>query len=49
MVAEMPGLAAREFLSDLCGILSDEEGEEWLRDMRGFDRTLDEELRDPWE
>ncbi len=49
MLPGAPGLTAREFLNDLYGILSDAEGEAWLRDMKGFDRTLEEEMRDPWE
>ena len=39
----------REVYHRLHGLLTDEEGEAWLRDMEGFDRPLDEELRDPWE
>jgi antitoxin (DNA-binding transcriptional repressor) of toxin-antitoxin stability system len=44
-----PTVTAHEFLSDLYGVLTDEEGEAWLNDMKGMDRTLDEELHDPWE
>ncbi len=43
------GMTVDEAFGDLYGILSDEEGEAWLRDMEGFDRELDGELRDPWE
>ena len=49
LVPGAPAMAAREALADLYGVLSDEEGESWLRDARGADRQLDGELRDPWE
>ena len=49
LIPGAPIMTAREFLGDLYGLLSDDEGEAWLRDMKGADRRLDEELRDPWE
>jgi antitoxin (DNA-binding transcriptional repressor) of toxin-antitoxin stability system len=41
-------MSARDAFSDIYGCLSDEEGEAWLRDCRGADGTLQEELSDPW-
>ena len=49
LVPGAPAMTALEALSDLYGILPDEEGESWLRDSRRPGGTLDEELRDPWE
>ena len=37
-----------EAIDRLGGLLTDEEGEAWLRDAEGADRPLHEELRDPW-
>jgi antitoxin (DNA-binding transcriptional repressor) of toxin-antitoxin stability system len=42
-------MAAREAFAGLGGILTDEEGEAWLRDIKGLDRLLDQGIRDPWE
>lgn len=44
-----PRMTAFEAFVDIQGNLSDEEGEAWLRDMEGFDRSIEGELRDPWE
>ncbi len=43
------GMRAREFFGDLPGLLTDEEGEALLRDIREMDRVLDQGIRDPWE
>lgn len=44
-----PKLNAMEAFADLYGAISDAEGEAWLNDCQEFDRTLEEELNDPWE
>lgn len=49
LVPGVPVMTAREAFKGLAGLLTDEEGEAWLRDMEGFDRPLSEELRDPWQ
>lgn len=49
LVPGIPVMTAREAFGGLAGLLTDEEGEAWLRDMEGFDRPLSEELRDPWQ
>jgi len=49
LVPEPRGMTALEAFGDLYGILTDEEGEAWLKDIEGLDRLLDQELRDPWE
>ena len=49
MLPGTPAMTAREFLGDLHAIVTDEEGEEWLRDMKGLDRTLAEDIRARWE
>ena len=41
------GMTVDEAFGDLYGILSDEEGEAWLRDMKGFDRNLAQFCRKP--
>ena len=38
-------MTALEALGDLYGVLSDDEGESWLRDARGADRQLGVENR----
>ncbi|MBM4041239.1 MAG: hypothetical protein FJ290_22280 [Planctomycetes bacterium] len=45
----IPVMTAKEAFGGLAGLLTDEEGEAWLRDMEGFDHPLSEELRNPWE
>jgi len=49
MIPGVSVMSAREAMSDLFGILSDEEGEAWLKDCRSADQSLTEEMRDPWE
>jgi len=49
LLPEAPRMRAREFFGDLPGMLTDEEGEAWLRDIREMDRVLDQGIRDPWE
>jgi antitoxin (DNA-binding transcriptional repressor) of toxin-antitoxin stability system len=47
----VPGAArvtALEALADLHRSLEDAEGEAWLGDLRGADRLLAREARDPW-
>ena len=47
----VPGAArvtARNALADLHRRLGDAEGEAWLADLRGADRLLAREARDPW-
>ncbi len=47
----VPGAArmtALEALGDLYRTLDDDEGAAWLEDMKGADRRLRRELRDPW-
>jgi antitoxin (DNA-binding transcriptional repressor) of toxin-antitoxin stability system len=41
-------MTAHEAFAGLAGVLTDEEGEAWLRDAEGLDRLLDQEVRDPW-
>ena len=52
VVAKMiPGtraLSARDVMTDLFGILSDEEGLAWTADCQGADQALEKEMRDPW-
>ena len=48
----LPGgarMTALEAFVDLYRTLDDEEGEAWLNDMKTIDRTLTEEMSDPWE
>jgi len=48
----VPGAArmsAIEALADIYRTLDDAEGQAWLEDMRGSDRPLRDEVRDPWE
>ncbi|MBM4043122.1 MAG: type II toxin-antitoxin system Phd/YefM family antitoxin, partial [Planctomycetes bacterium] len=49
LVPEPRGMTVREAFGDLCGILTDEEGEALLRDIEQMDRILDQGVRDPWE
>ena len=42
-------VTAMEAFSDIVGAISAEEGEAWIGDCAKMDRTLVEELRDPWE
>ena len=49
LVPGLPAVRAREALRGLYGVLSDEEGEAWLRDIEKAKRKLDQELRHPWE
>jgi len=47
----VPGAAkmrALEAFADLSGVLPDEEGERWIKDMHSFDRPAAKELSDPW-
>jgi antitoxin (DNA-binding transcriptional repressor) of toxin-antitoxin stability system len=49
LIPSNAGMTVREAFGDLPGLLTDEEAEAWLRDAEGADRSLDQELRDPWE
>lgn len=49
LVPGAPSMTAHEAMNDLYGLLLDEEGAAWLRDARGREAVLSEELRDPWE
>ena len=42
-------MTALEACADLYGVLSEEEGAAWLKDVRSADRKLASELEDPWE
>jgi hypothetical protein len=42
-------MTAREAFAGLSGLLTDEEGEEWLRDIEDMNTHLDQTIRDPWE
>ena len=42
-------MTPREAFAGLVGILTDEEGEAWLRDAGDLHRVLGQEIRDPWE
>ncbi len=47
----VPGAArmtAMDAFADLYGAISPEEGEAWLRDCRTADRTITEDMSDPW-
>lgn len=46
---EARGMTVEEAFKDIYGILTEEEGEAWLKDAEGADRPLDEEMEDPWE
>ncbi len=48
MVPGAPRLTAIEALGDLYRTLDDADGRAWLEDMRGADRPLRHEARDPW-
>ena len=52
VVAKMiPGarvLRALDAMTDLFGVLSDEEGSAWEDDCKGADQNLSEEMSDPW-
>lgn len=48
LVPGAPAMSAMEAFSDLYGILSDDEGSEWINDSNGSDRPLNKELRDQW-
>jgi len=48
LVPEPRQMTAREVLEGIYGMLSEEEGEDYLRDMASFDRPLATEMRDPW-
>ncbi len=49
LLPAIQGMSAREFFGDLPGLLTDEEGDALLRDIREMDRVLDQGIRDPWE
>ena len=42
-------MTSMEILESIHGSITEEEGEQWLKDIRDFDRPLAMELRDPWE
>ena len=48
LVPGTPRMTALEALADLHQALEDGEGSAWLVDMRGGDRLLVREARDPW-
>ena len=48
LIPEPKRLTALEALEGLYGILSEEEGLDYLRDMEPFDHLLVAESRDPW-
>lgn len=48
LIPGAPELPAMDVFSDIYGILSDEDGEAWLRDCEGADRPLSGEVTDPW-
>jgi prevent-host-death family protein len=48
LVPGAPRMTAMEAFADLYGAISPEEGEAWKRDCAAADRTLREELADPW-
>ncbi|HUT37437.1 MAG TPA: hypothetical protein VNE39_28410 [Planctomycetota bacterium] len=43
------GMPAHEAFARLEGILTPEEGEALLRDIRDMDSNFDQSIRDPWE
>jgi phosphate uptake regulator len=49
LVPEVTGMTASEFLDGLYGILSGEEAEELLSDIREMREAFDDNWRDPWE
>ena len=49
LTPHVPCMTALEAMGDIYGLLSDEEGEAWLKDARGADALLSKELRDPWQ
>lgn len=49
LIPGAPILRALDAFADLYGVLPDNAGEEWISDMKSFDRTAVEgEVRDPW-
>ncbi len=42
-------MPAHEAFAGLEGVLTPEEGEAWLRDIKEMDRVVDQGIRDPWE
>ncbi len=48
MIPGVSVMSAKEAMGDLFNILSDEEGEAWLKDCQSADHSLAEEMRDPW-
>ena len=48
LVPGAPRMTALEALGDLYRTLPDKEGAGWLRTARKMDRTLRNQLRDPW-
>lgn len=41
-------MTAMEAFADLFGAISEDEGEAWLHDCAAADRSVREDLRDPW-
>lgn len=43
-----PRMTALEAMMDLHGVLSDEDGQSWLKDVAAMDRVDRNHMRDPW-
>lgn len=48
LIPGAPRMNAIEALGDLYGTLDDQEGTDWLGDIRKGDRMMAAEARDPW-
>ena len=48
LVPEPQRTVARDVMEGIYGLLSEEEGEQLLKDIESFDRPLSSEMRDPW-
>ncbi|MBI2190525.1 MAG: type II toxin-antitoxin system Phd/YefM family antitoxin [Planctomycetes bacterium] len=49
LIPGAPRMTALEALADIYRTLEPEEGANWLEDMKGADRVMEKEVRDPWE
>ncbi len=48
LVPGVPRMTAMQALADLAGILTADEGRQWLEDARDFGRNAAGPMRDPW-
>ena len=48
LVHEPKRMTFKEIINGIRGSITEEEGEQWLKDIKAIDRTLASDLRDPW-